>query len=154
MLENEIKELILVCQDTKPQALGLPPYHQASEWATGSNPIATYTLYDKAESTEQEFPLDTAGVEIKAMRKWNCNGAEPASTLHPHAALIKERRRTSAATKTVGRYCNTGGKHRSHESPQKTAIGNHIKVDNQQAFDPVTKNLGMLQEPQDLPIIG
>ena len=33
-------------------------------------------------------------------------------------------------------------------------MDNHIKVDNQQTFDPVTKNLGMLQELQDLPIIA
>ena len=33
-------------------------------------------------------------------------------------------------------------------------MGNHIKVDNQQAFDSVTKNLGMQQESQDLQIIA
>ena len=88
------------------------------------------------------------------MRKGTSNGAEPASTLHQHAAQIKERRRTSAGTKTVCSFCNTGAKHRSDRCPLKTAIGNHIKVDNQQALDSVTEKLGMHPEQQDLQIVA
>ena len=101
MLEKKIKELTKECADTKAQALSLPPYHQAPEWATGSNAIAVNTPWDEPSSTEEEFPLETAAVETRAMRKGTSNGAEPASTLHQHAAHIKERRRTSAGTKTV-----------------------------------------------------
>ena len=67
MLEKAIKELTLECNDSKAQALGLPRYHQASEWATGSNAIATDTPWDEPSSPEEEFPLETAAVEIRAM---------------------------------------------------------------------------------------
>ena len=43
MWQKEIKELTLVCNDTKARALSLVPYHQASECTTGSNAIATNT---------------------------------------------------------------------------------------------------------------
>ena len=152
MLEKEIKELTKECADTKAQALSLPPYHQAPEWATGSNAIAVNTPWDAPSSPEEEFPLATAAVETRAMRKGTSNGTEPASTLHQHAAHIKERRRTSAGTKTVCSFCNSGVKHRSDRCPLKTAIGNPIKVDNQQALDSVTKKLGMQPEQQDLQI--
>ena len=82
------------------------------------------------------------------------NGAKPASTLHLHAGHIRERRRTSAGTKTVCSFCNSVAKHRSDRCLLKTAIGNHIKGDNQQALDSVTKNLSMLQEQQDRHIVA
>ena len=101
MLEKEIKELTIECMDTKAQAFGLPSYHHASEWATGSNDIATNTLWNEPSSPEEGFSLETAALETRAMRQGTYNGAEPASTLHQHAAYIKERTITSAGTKTV-----------------------------------------------------
>ena len=100
-MEKEIKELNKECTDTKAQALSLLLYYLAPEWATGSNAFAVNTTCDEPSSPEEEFPLETAVVEPRAMRKGISNGAEPASTLHLHAAHIKERRRTSAGTKTV-----------------------------------------------------
>ena len=150
MLEKEIKELTKECMDTKAQAVSLPQYHQAPEWATGSNAIAVNTSWDEPSATEEEFPLETAVVETRAMRKGTSNGAEPASTLQQHAAHIKQRQRISAGTKTVCSFCNTGAKHRSDRCPLKAAIDNHIKVDNQQALDSVTEEMGMQPEQQDL----
>ena len=89
MVAKEIQELTLECKDTKAQAFGLPPHHQASEWTTGYNTIATNTLWDEPISTEGKFPLETTAVETTAMRKRTSNGAEPASTLHQHGAHIK-----------------------------------------------------------------
>ena len=154
MLENEIKELNKECADSKAQALSLPPYYLAPEWATGSNAFAVNTPRDEPSSQEEEFPLETAAVEPRAMRKGISNGAEPASTLHRHTAHIKERRRTSAGTKTVCSFCNTGAKLRSDRCPLKAAIGNNIKVDNQHALVSVTVKLGMQPEQQDLPIVA
>ena len=116
-LEKPIKERTLACNDRKSHALGLPPYHHASEWATGSNAIATNTPYDDPSAPKEEFPVETAGVETSAMRKVTSNGAEPASTLHRHAAHIKETRRTSAVNKTVCSVCNTVANHRSDRCP-------------------------------------
>ena len=154
MLEKGIKELTLGCKHSKAQALGLPRYHQVSEWTTSSYAIATDTPWDEPSSPEEEFPLETVPVETRAMRKGTSNVAEWASTLHQHAAHIKERRRTSAGTKTICSVCNMGAKHRSDRFPLKTAIGNHIKVDDQQALDSATKNLVMPREQQDLQIVA
>ena len=110
---NEIKELTLECNDTKAQALGLPPYHAASEWATGTNIIATNTPCYDASSPKEGFPRETAAVDTRALRKGTSIGAEPGSTLHQHAALIKERRRTSAGSKTIYSFCHAVAKHRS-----------------------------------------
>ena len=88
------------------------------------------------------------------MRKGTSYGAELASTLHQHTAYIKQRRRTWAGTKTICSFCNTGAKHRSDRCLLKTAIGNHIKVDNQQALNSVTEKLGMQPEQQDLQIVA
>ena len=154
MFKREIKELTTECGDTNAQALSLPPYHQAAEWATGSNAIAVNTPWDAPASPGEEVHLATAAVATRAMRKGTSNGAEPASTPHQHAAHIKERRRTSAGTKTVRSFCNSGAKHRSDGCPLKTAIGNHIKVHNQLALESVTKKLGMQPERQDLQIVA
>ena len=89
MLEKEIKGLTLECNDTKAQALDLPPYHQASEWAPGSNAIPTNTTCDELSSVQRGFPLETAAVETRAMRKGTSNGAETKSTLHQHVVHIK-----------------------------------------------------------------
>ena len=153
ILEKEIKELTLECKDNEAQALGLPPYHQASEWATGLNPVATNTPCDEPSSSEQELPTETAAVETRAMRKETSSGAEPASPLHQHAAHIEERGRTSAGTNTVCSFCNTVVKHRSDRCLLKTVIGNQIKVDNQQALDSISKDLAMPQESQALQIV-
>ena len=154
MFEEEIKELTLECNDTKAQALALLPYHQASEWATGWNTIATNTPCDEASSQQDEFPHEMATVETRAMTKGTSNKAELASTLHQRAAHIKDRRRTSAHTKTVCSVWNTRAKHRSDRCPLKTAMGNHIEVDYQQALPCVIKNLGILQEQQDVQIVA
>ena len=153
MLQKQIKELTKECADSKAQGLSLPPYHQAPEWATGSNAIAVNTPWDELSSPEEELPLATAAVETRAMRKGTSYGVEPASSLHQHAAHIKERRRTSAGTKTVCSFCNTGAKHKTHRCPLKAAIANHIKVDNHQALDSVTKKMAMQPEQQDLQIV-
>ena len=131
ILQKDMKELTLECNDIKAQALRLPPYHKLPEWASGSHAIATNTPCDEPSSPEEEFHRETAAVETRAMRKGTFNEAEPASTMHQHAAHIKERRETSAGTKTACSFCITGAKHRSDQCLQKTAIGNHIKVDNQ-----------------------
>ena len=98
MWEKEIKELTLECNDIKAPAIGLPPYYQASELATGWNAIATNTPCNEPVSPGEEFPLETAAVETRAIRKGTSNRAEPASTLHQHAAHIKQKRGTSADT--------------------------------------------------------
>ena len=82
MRKMQIKQLTLECKDTKAQDLGLPPYHQASQWATSSNAIATNTNWNEPSSSGEEFPLETAILEIRAMRKGTCNRAKLASTLH------------------------------------------------------------------------
>ena len=113
ILANEIKELTLECNDTKAQALGLPPNHAASEWATGTSTIATNTPCDDEFSPNEGFPRETAAVDTTQLRKGTSIGAEPASTLHQHAALIKQRRRTSAGSKTIYIFCHAVAKHRS-----------------------------------------
>ena len=55
ILQKEIKELTLLCNETKAQALGVPRYYQGSEWATASNAIATNTPCNKPLSPEEEF---------------------------------------------------------------------------------------------------
>ena len=151
---KEIKELTLECNDTAAQALGQPPYHRASEWATGSNAIATNTTWDEPSSPEEELPLVTAAVEPRPMRKRTTNEAEAVFTLHLHAAHIKQRRSTSPGTKAVCSFCNTRAKHRSDRCPLKAAICNDIMVDNQQALDSVSKNRGMPPEQQDLQVVA
>ena len=89
MLAKEIQELTKECADTKAQALSLPPYYQAPEWATRSNAIAVNARWDAPSSPEEEFPLVTAAVEPRAMRMGTSNEAERASTLQQHAAHIK-----------------------------------------------------------------
>ena len=132
----------------------MPYYHRASEWATGSNAIATNTPCNQLASLEEEFRLASAGLETRAMTKGTHNGAELTSTVHQHAAHIRERRRTSAATTTVCSFQTTEGKHRSDRYPLKTAIGNHVKVYYQQALDSLTKNLGMPREQQYLQMVA
>ena len=94
MLKQEIKELTWECGHTKPEALSLPPYHPAPEWATGSSAIAVNTSWDERLSPEQQCPLGTAAIETTAMRKGTSNTAEPASTLYQHAVHMKQGRRT------------------------------------------------------------
>ena len=146
MFEKQIKARPLECNHTKAQALDLPPYYQGSECATGSNGIATNTPCNQPSSPEEEFPLETAAVETRAMTKGTSNVADPTSTLLQHAAHIRERIRTSAGTMTCCSFCNTGGKHRSDRCLLKTDIGMHIKVDHEQALVSVTINLGMPPE--------
>ena len=98
MLEKEIKKLTLECNDIKALAIGLPPYYQASKWATGWNAIAIHTPCNDPASPGEEFPLETAAVDTRAIRKGTSNRGEPASTLHQHAARIKKKRRTSTDT--------------------------------------------------------
>ena len=80
--------------------------------------------------SEDVFTLETAAVDTRAMRKATFDGAEPASTLHQHAAHIEERIRTLAGTKTVCSFCNEGAKHESDRCRRKPAISNHDHVDN------------------------
>ena len=55
MWENEIKQLTKEYAETKAQGVSLPPYHQASEWATGLHAIAVNTPCDALSSPEEEF---------------------------------------------------------------------------------------------------
>ena len=138
MLQTEIQQLTLEFYDIKAQALGQPPDHQESDCVTGSNPIATNTTCDEPSSQKEQSPLEIAAVDTTGMRKGTSNGPVPASTLHQYAAHIKQGRRTLAGTKPVCSYCNTRAKHRSNRCPLKTAIGNHMKVNNQPAPDSLT----------------
>lgn len=108
---------------------------------------------DKPSAPEEKFSLDTAAVETRAIRKRTSNRAEPASTLHHHAAYIKKRRGTSRVTKTVCRICNTRAQYSSDRYPRKTASSNNIKVNHQQALDSVNKNARLPVEQQNIQIV-